>query len=114
MKPQYTCPECGTGFNDQTAYCEDWRDKDKKFGCPGCRIFFCVGYSSIENKNKPVLATLIAAALSATILYASDAALMSYIHVPIVGYLGYFFVGRISEGNPRLVLTPIAVSQNNT
>ena len=36
----YECPMCRHQFNDQTVYCENWREKDKCFGCPDCKQFF--------------------------------------------------------------------------
>lgn len=36
----YECPKCHHKFNDQSVYCEDWRDKEKCFGCPNCKLFF--------------------------------------------------------------------------
>ena len=43
---EYLCPKCNTEFDDRTLYCEDWRIKEKKFGCPHCKTFF---YKSIET-----------------------------------------------------------------
>jgi hypothetical protein len=36
----YECPKCRHQFNDQTVYCENWREKEKCFGCPNCKQFF--------------------------------------------------------------------------
>lgn len=36
----YQCLNCKKEFNDQTAYCEDWRDSRKSLGCPDCKTFY--------------------------------------------------------------------------
>src|SRR5690606_5160183 len=40
MVTKYKCSECHTKFTDHEAYCENWREPDKKFGCPGCKTMF--------------------------------------------------------------------------
>jgi|GEM_PF-3532283 len=40
MVTKYKCSECHTEFTDHEAYCENWREPDKKFGCPGCKTMF--------------------------------------------------------------------------
>ena len=36
----YQCLECKKEFDEQTAYCEDWRNPNKKLGCPECKTFY--------------------------------------------------------------------------
>lgn len=36
----YRCPECTHRFSDQTALCNNWRIREKSFGCPQCQTFF--------------------------------------------------------------------------
>lgn len=50
MSKKYQCTECQHVFNDHTAYCEDWQDKQKAFGCPECKAF----YRKREKKFDPV------------------------------------------------------------
>ena len=47
----YKCLECGTEFNDQTAYCEDHRNPNKKLGCPNCKTFYVKANKKIAVKN---------------------------------------------------------------
>ena len=34
-----TCPNCGRKFSSNEALCKDWRDPNKRFGCPACGKF---------------------------------------------------------------------------
>lgn len=112
MKSKYTCPECGAGFNEQTAYCEDWRDRDRAFGCPTCHTFFRMDYSKIRNRKKPLLIALILMTSFASLLYVLDAPAFNYWFVLILGFTGYDLAGRFFEGNPKLVLTPLPKREN--
>lgn len=35
----YDCPNCSHTFKEIEAYCVDWRDPEKSFGCPSCETF---------------------------------------------------------------------------
>jgi hypothetical protein len=32
--------ECESEFNDKDAICENWRNPEKKLGCPSCKTFY--------------------------------------------------------------------------
>ena len=34
------CTECGHEFSAGEALCEDWKDPERSYGCPGCGTFF--------------------------------------------------------------------------
>ncbi|WP_020209991.1 hypothetical protein [Gilvimarinus chinensis] len=36
---KFQCAKCSHIFTERTAICEDWRIKEKSFGCPSCKIF---------------------------------------------------------------------------
>ena len=48
----YECPKCHHKFNYQSVHCENWRDKEKSFGCPNCKQFFYkVQVGKVEYKQ---------------------------------------------------------------
>lgn len=40
MTKMYQCSLCHTEFSDHDAYCENWKEPDKSFGCPKCKTMF--------------------------------------------------------------------------
>lgn len=49
MSEKYQCPNCDTEFDSSSAYCEDWREKDRSFACPNCKTFYRVILTKRQN-----------------------------------------------------------------
>jgi CXXC-20-CXXC protein len=63
---EYSCEECGTKFSAHEAYCENWRETNKKFGCPNCKTMYYKRFNSryLRNLIVSIPAILLIAVLS--------------------------------------------------
>lgn len=108
MKFAYTCIECGVEFDYRTADCEDWRAKNRKFGCPHCHTFFREEITTVRSKGGAMTAAAALAMCAGAGLTGLSG--FSWHGVALAGgsaYVAYRLVERLRKFAPRLILKRI-------
>ena len=87
----YTCPKCTEQFSDRTAYCENWRNKEKRFGCPHCKTFYIRKFIRSTIHTKILIAVLTSILLTAILfsLLMGKSLLFMLVTTLLSCYLGY-------------------------
>lgn len=116
MISKYQCTECSQKFDQTTAYCQDWRDPEKKLGCPKCHTFFIEKFTE-TTISKLAVALAVAAGASYALLVAVNPDMDIFLAIGAipVAQSVYMIANRIISGPQNfMIIEPVKNTSTNS